>query len=79
MMVHQFLPSDILKPFVNRFLVTESECDLTRQLLPDTAPVMALRFKGAIYLNNNDTNLGFGLTGMYKVERPAEMVIFKTR
>lgn len=23
MMVHQFLPSDILKPFVNRFLVTE--------------------------------------------------------
>lgn len=68
MKVHQFLPSDVLKPFINRFLVTESEGDLTRQLLPGTAPVMALRFKGAIYLNN--TNLDFGLTGIYRVARP---------
>jgi len=70
MKVHQFLPSDVLKPFVNRFLVTESEGDLTRQLLPGTAPVMALRFKGAIYLNNSHNNLGFGITGMSKVARP---------
>jgi AraC-like DNA-binding protein len=68
MKVHQFLPSDVLKPFVNRFLVTESEEDLTRQLLPGTAPVMALRFKGAIHLN--DTNLGFGITGISRVARP---------
>lgn len=68
MKVHQFLPSDLLKPFVSRFLVTESEGDLTRQLLPGTAPVMALRFKGAIYLN--DTDLGFGITGISRVARP---------
>ncbi|MNV43611.1 DNA-binding transcriptional regulator AraC [compost metagenome] len=70
MKVHQFLPSNILKPFINRFLVTESEGDLTKQLLPGTAPVMALRFKGAIYLNNSETNLGFGITGMSNVARP---------
>jgi len=68
--VHQFVPSDLLKPFVSRILVTESEGDLTRQLLPGTAPVMALRVKGAIYLNNNDSSLGFGITGMSKVARP---------
>lgn len=27
MKVHQFLPSDVLKPFVSRFLVTETEGD----------------------------------------------------
>jgi len=70
MKVHQFVPSDMLKPFVNRILITETESDLNRLLLPGTAPVMALRFRGAIYLNNHATSLGFGFTGMSKTARP---------
>ena len=46
MNVTRYLPADVLKPFVKAFMIIESETGCTNMLLPDTALVLAFRFKG---------------------------------
>jgi len=70
MEIHKYNPTEALRPFVNCILIVESDREVTNRLLPGTAPVMAFRFKGVVYINNN-TVPGFGITGMVRVARSA--------
>ncbi|HEX9511192.1 MAG TPA: helix-turn-helix domain-containing protein [Puia sp.] len=68
MKIQKYNPAEALRPFVNCILIAESDNEVANTLLPGTAPVMAFRFKGVIYINNN-TIPGFGITGMTRVAR----------
>ena len=46
--MERHLPADILKPFVEHYLFIETEQGVENRVLPDTAIVMAFRYKGAI-------------------------------
>src|SRR5258705_3120638 len=68
MKIQKYNPAESLRPFVNCILIAESDSEVTNRLLPGTAPVMAFRFKGTVYLNNT-TLPRFGITGMTRVAR----------
>lgn len=70
MKIKKYDPAAALRPFVNCILIVESDSEVTNRLLPGTAPVMAFRFKGVVYINDN-TIPGFGITGMTRVARSA--------
>lgn len=48
MRMEQYIPSDILKPFVEAFLIIESENGMESRTLPDTCIVMAFRYSGKV-------------------------------
>ena len=43
-----FTPSEILKPFIKRYIITESDEDVVNRILPDTSIAVAFRFKGKL-------------------------------
>jgi len=49
-----FLPSPALSPFIKLYRIVESDDELTNRVLPDTALVMALRFKGKVSVVDDD-------------------------
>jgi|RhiMetdeSRZDD1v2_1073273.scaffolds.fasta_scaffold05536_7 AraC-like DNA-binding protein len=54
--MEQYQPIDILKPFIKRFLILESEHGMVNRILPDTSIVMAFRLKGNVIYNENGTH-----------------------
>jgi AraC-like DNA-binding protein len=46
--LQRFSPTDRLKPFIKGYLIIASEHGMDNRILPDTALVMALRFRGEI-------------------------------
>lgn len=49
MKIEKFLPSAALRPFVREFLLIESDEERGNTILPDTALVMAFRYKGMVH------------------------------
>ncbi|HEU4552164.1 MAG TPA: helix-turn-helix transcriptional regulator [Chitinophaga sp.] len=52
MHIHTYIPVQRLQPFIRNFLVVESEQGTDNSVLPDTAAVMAFRFKGQVSSNS---------------------------
>jgi len=48
MQLTSYAPSDILKPYVRVYNIVESEDGMESSILPDTALVMAFRYKGSV-------------------------------
>ena len=48
MKIERYLPADLLKPYIKAFMIIESIDGMVNQILPDTAVVMAFRYKGLI-------------------------------
>jgi methylphosphotriester-DNA--protein-cysteine methyltransferase len=48
MHIHTYIPAQRLQPFIRNFLIVESEQGTDNSVLPDTAAVMAFRFKGQV-------------------------------
>lgn len=48
MKFEKYIPSDILKRFIDSFLIIESEDGMESKVLPDTSIMMAFRFKGSV-------------------------------
>jgi AraC-like DNA-binding protein len=48
MNIERYLPADHLKPYVKAFMIIESTDGMVNKILPDTAVVMAFRYKGTI-------------------------------
>lgn len=44
----RYIPADILKPYISTFMIIESEAEMRNRVLPDTALVMAFRFRGEV-------------------------------
>jgi AraC-like DNA-binding protein len=53
MKIEKYLPSAALKPFIQTFMIIESENGMENRILPDTSPVMAFRYKGKIMYTEN--------------------------
>lgn len=67
-----FFPSDILKPFVHSFIITQSNTESTYTILPDVALVIGFQFKGRIaHVSNNQENplSTAGITGLHDAPR----------
>lgn len=67
-----FIPSDALKPFISRYLIIESEEELVNRVLPDTALVMVMRYKGKVFSLNGDAKNeipSYGISGLRKSGR----------
>src|SRR5258706_16213561 len=71
MKIVKYNPSEALRPYVNAILVDESDMDVTNNLLPGTAPVMAFRFKGKVKMNDAIIP-SFVITGISKVVRSVQ-------
>ena len=46
--IEQFVPSDVLKPYVKAFMIIESDQQTENRLLPDTSIVLAFRLRGRV-------------------------------
>lgn len=47
--VESYTPAEILRPFIQTFMIVESEREAVQKLLPDTSIVMAFRYKGMTF------------------------------
>jgi AraC-like DNA-binding protein len=48
-----YLPTELLRPFVKRYIIIESEEQIVNRVFPDTSVVMAFRFKGKVSYEAN--------------------------
>ncbi|GAB3223395.1 AraC family transcriptional regulator [Spirosoma arcticum] len=48
MNLERYVPTDWLKPFVQAFLIIESDDGIANRVLPDTSMVIAFRYKGLV-------------------------------
>lgn len=65
-------PSQILSPFISRYLVMESHGEMVNRTLPDTSLVMSFRYKGQVRFLNQGTAhelSSFTLSGLRKTDR----------
>ncbi|RFM26178.1 helix-turn-helix domain-containing protein [Deminuibacter soli] len=53
MKIQKFEPSQLLKPFVNSFMIVESDTETVNRILPGTSLVMAFRFRGTTFSDNS--------------------------
>lgn len=55
MEITDYIPVDILKPFIKAYKIIESEEEVVNRVLPNTSFAIAFRFRGQIsYLNNTN-------------------------
>jgi methylphosphotriester-DNA--protein-cysteine methyltransferase len=55
MTIHEYAPSQALKPFVKVYKVIETELGIINRVLPSTSVALAVRFRGkAAYVQDND-------------------------
>ena len=72
MRIHTYTPGIRLQAFIKNFLIIESDHGVVNKILPDTAVVMAFRFRGQV---QHSMNSGSGITpatcisGMRKTAR----------
>ncbi|MTI89344.1 MAG: hypothetical protein FH748_15415 [Balneolaceae bacterium] len=67
-----YFPSDFLKPFVNKYMIIESEHEVKNHVLPDTSVVMAFRLSGNISYREKEVNNNLPnsvVTGLRKTSR----------
>lgn len=56
MNVERYEPTDWLRPFVRAFLIIESDNQIGNRVLPDTAMVIAFRYKGVVFDTQGQRN-----------------------
>ena len=69
MYIKTYIPSNVLAPFVKKYLIIESQDDVTNRTLPDTSVVMSFKIKGNVSFKNNELNHNlphFVVTGLRK-------------
>ncbi|PSL46378.1 AraC family transcriptional regulator [Chitinophaga niastensis] len=67
MNMQRYFPTDVLKPYIKTFMVIESDDKIESYTLPDTAIVMAFRYKGSVSNVQQGVNLPVsGITGLRK-------------
>jgi AraC-like DNA-binding protein len=62
-------PTQSLRPYIQAYLVIESEQDQVNRLLPDTNIFLALRYKGIVYQHDRVVP-ALSVAGMQKTARP---------
>ena len=75
----QYHPSDPLKPFIERFIISEEAAENVYKVLPGTGVVVGFQFKGRLYQvkDGNPVELSrSGITGLndtYKLFKNSDL------
>ncbi len=62
-----FLPCDVLKPFIKSFVISETDQESTYRVLPDTGLVIGFQYRGQLHKIDNDKSVPLshsGITGL---------------
>lgn len=59
-----FIPSDALKPYIDRFVISELDAERVYKVLPITGVVMGFQFKGKLYQLNNGNKIELSQSGV---------------
>ncbi|MBD2767565.1 helix-turn-helix transcriptional regulator [Hymenobacter sp. BT664] len=51
MTIESYIPTEILRPFINKYIIIESKSEIANRVLPNTSLTMAFRFKGVNFYN----------------------------
>lgn len=58
MKIEEYIPTELLKPFIKAYRIVESEVEMTNRILPGTSLVVAFRYKGQVsYLSDDREEL----------------------
>ncbi|MBA4057462.1 MAG: AraC family transcriptional regulator, partial [Marivirga sp.] len=58
MKVEEYIPTDILKPYIKAYRIIESQGELVNRVIPNTSFAIAFRIKGQIsYINGTEKNV----------------------
>jgi AraC-like DNA-binding protein len=60
----RFIPSDLLKPFIKSYLITESAQEKTYTVLPDTGLVLGFQFSGRLSVLENSKTRSLDISGL---------------
>jgi AraC-like DNA-binding protein len=77
MNIERYIPSDRLKPFIKAFIVIESGEGMDNRLLPDTAIVMAFRYRGGIFVNDDGAALALPASVITGIRQLPRVVSYK--
>jgi AraC-like DNA-binding protein len=72
--LERFIPTDRLKPFIKGYLIITSEHGMDNRILPDTALVMALRFRGDIAFTDRTQRASMPTTTLTGLRHAARLV-----
>ena len=73
-----FMPGDALKPYVDRFIISEASAESVYKILPATGVVIGFQFKGKLFHVNNGKEIALsrsGVTGLsdtYRIFKNSE-------
>lgn len=59
-----FIPCDALKPYIERFVISEAEAESVYKVLPGTGVVIGFQFKGKLYQVDNGTSVALSRSGV---------------
>ena len=58
MRIEEYIPTELLRPFIKAYRIVESEVEMTNRILPGTSLVVAFRYKGQVsYLSDDREEL----------------------
>lgn len=58
MKIEEYIPTELLRPFIKAYRIVESEVEMTNRILPGTSLVVAFRYKGQVsYLSDDREEL----------------------
>ncbi len=58
MKISDYIPTELLKPFIKAYRIIESQDELVNRVLPNTSFAIAFRFRGQIsYINNTEQSV----------------------
>lgn len=57
MKLEEYIPNELLRPFIKTYRIIESQDEMTNRVLPNTSLTIAFRYKGKVgYKSDNSTN-----------------------
>jgi AraC-like DNA-binding protein len=72
MNIEAHTPTELLRPFIKTYIIIESQSELTNNVLPDTSPVLAFRYKGRRHYMADDIKIDLpasSISGLRKTLR----------
>jgi len=72
MNIEAHTPTELLRPFIKTYITIESQGELTNNVLPDTSPVLAFRYKGKLHYVEGDIKIDLppsSISGLRKSRR----------
>lgn len=72
MKLEEYLPTELLRPFIRNYIIVESEDEMTNRILPNTSLALAFRYKGQVgYLSGGkqETLPALTISGLRKSVR----------